>query len=744
MWRYQLNVSKRAVWPLVVVVGVLVGAVIPLLVDPGYYFVDDSQSGLFGQWYEIGNRVLAGEWALVVPQVWQSGNYLAEGAWGLFSPALWLIGVGSHQLPDAVVYVTLVKLVFLVVAGLGAQLLARTFGIPRSWAAVTGIAAPLAGFTLYMDAPSWANGLMAYCLWPLAWALARRTALLGRSAVPAVIVGATLIGFSYAAATIFLGLVLGSTLFEAWRLKRPGMVLRAFWLSVALGSFAVIVHLPGLLTAPVTGRTDGIINTGLLTVNLSGLFTSSTPVGSPQIYIFDRYFPLVPMLYIAWFLPLLAFVDWSRLVRLLRSRSRRGILVVLVAATIGVLLPSDFAVFRFPVRMMPYLTLAVLLITALALGRARVARVTRRRVLFAVGFVVASSALTDSQTPAYWKVIVLAAVASIAGVLLAALVIQRRRAVAPDTVTPVAGDAVTRMLAVLAIAGTLLFLVPQHLAHPSSPLRNYDVPADVADYQRQLTGAEGDVLVVGTVADDAAERRQWADTLVANLWYVNPAQVQNAYSSVYFPAYQDTLCMAYNGYTCYQLFSRLFTIEPQTGERYVDLLSVSSIQLIKESFPTDAGWSRVPDGWHVASDTALTRLLVRDEPLPTAGGVVWQSDGTRVTEVDRDDSGVRFRVDEVPADGGSVALSRIPWPGYSASEGEVQAEPVAGFLTRVDLDGASPGDVVDVTFRSPGWQVQSLAGILVLLGLGVIEVHRFRARHRRHAVTSAPAAEVRA
>jgi hypothetical protein len=740
-------VSKRVVWPLVVVLGVLVGAVIPLLVEPGYYFVDDSQSGLFGQWYEIGNRVLAGQWALVVPQVWQSGNYLAEGAWGLFSPVLWLIGVGSHQLPDAALYVTLVKLVFLVVAGLGAQLLARSFGIPRSWAAVTGIAAPLAGFTLYMDAPSWANGLMAYCLWPLAWALARRTVLLGRSAIPAVLVGATLIGFSYAAATIFLGLVLGATLFEAWRLRRPGMVLRAFWLSVALGSFAVVVHLPGLLTAPVTGRTDGIINTGLLTVNLSGLFTSSTPVGSPQIYIFDRYFPLVPMLYIAWFLPLLAFVDRTALVRLLRSRTRRGILVVLVAATIGVLLPSDFAVFRFPVRMMPYLTLAVLLITALALSRARVARVTRRRVLLAVGFVVASSALTDSQTPAYWKVIVLAAVASVAGVLLAARVIQRRRAAGPTAAgAPMSRDGVTRALAVLAIAGTLLFLIPQHLAHPSSPLRNYDVPADVADYQRQLAGSEGDVLVIGTVADDAAERRQWSDTLVANLWYVNPAQVQNAYSSVYFPAYQDTLCMAYNGYTCYQLFSRLFTTEPQTGELYVDLLSVSSIQLIKESFPTDAGWSSVPDGWHVASDTPLTRLIVRDDPLPTAGGVVWESDGTRVTEVDRDDSGVRFRVDAVPADGGSVALSRIPWPGYAASEGEVDRKPVAGFLTRVDLDGARPGDVVDVTFRSPGWQVQSVAGILVLVALGVIEVHLLRVRRRRRApaASATPAAEVRA
>jgi hypothetical protein len=409
--------------------------------------------------------------------------------------------------------------------------------------------------------------------------------------------------------------------------------------------------------------------------------------------------------------------------------------------------------------MMPYLTLAVLLIAALALSRARTTRVTRRRVLLATGFVVASSALTDSQTPAYWKVIVLAMVASLVGVLAGAALIRGRRggasriavsepgrrgaaAVRAEGPAAVAGPRATGSLAVLAIAGTLLFLVPQHLAHPSSPMRNYDVPADVADYQKQLAGAEGDVLVIGTIADDAKERRQWADTLVANLWYVNPAQVQNAYSSVYFPAYQDTLCMAYNGYTCYQLFSRLFSVERETGERYVDLLSVSSIQLVKASFPSAAGWSRVPAGWHVASDTALTRLLVRDEPLPTAGGVVWTAPGTRVTEVDRDDSGVRFRVDEIPADGGAVALSRIPWPGYAASEGEVEERPVAGFLTRVDLDGVQPGDVVDVTFRSPGWQVQALAGLLVLVSVGVIEAHGVVHRRRRRAATPNRSAEV--
>ena len=52
--------KSRFVWPAVVVVAVLLGAALPLLVNRGYYFIDDTQSGAFGQWYEIGTRILEG------------------------------------------------------------------------------------------------------------------------------------------------------------------------------------------------------------------------------------------------------------------------------------------------------------------------------------------------------------------------------------------------------------------------------------------------------------------------------------------------------------------------------------------------------------------------------------------------------------------------------------------------------------------------------------------------------------
>ena len=89
--------------------------------------MDDTESGAYGQWWQIGDRILAGDWSLLNPDVWQSGNYLSEGAWGIFSPPLWGIGLASHLFTDLVLFATIVKLLCLVIAALGIYALARGY-----------------------------------------------------------------------------------------------------------------------------------------------------------------------------------------------------------------------------------------------------------------------------------------------------------------------------------------------------------------------------------------------------------------------------------------------------------------------------------------------------------------------------------------------------------------------------------------------------------------------------------------
>jgi hypothetical protein len=206
---------------------------------------------------------------------------------------------------------------------------------------------------------------------------------------------------------------------------------------------------------------------------------------------------------------------------------------------------------------------------------------------------------------------------------------------------------------------------------------------------------------------------------------------------VYYPGYSKAMCMQYNGYTCGQLYAKLF--QPvkgsDTGTDLVDLLGVSTVQVVKVQRGRDssmavpsAEWKVVPEGWHVAQDTPHTRLIVRDEPVGGAGGIAWTSEGVSASVVHEDPMGTTLRIDRVPAEGGRVALSLIPWPGYQVDGGSLTEEPVDGMLLGVDVSAEDAGRTVTVSFWSPGWQVQVGSGVLMVLLVAAWAVLRRRGR----------------
>ncbi|PPF67022.1 hypothetical protein C5E16_10030 [Clavibacter michiganensis] len=727
---------SKLLWPTAAVAATMVGALIPMLFFRRYYFVNDTEAGAFGQWWEIGDRLLSGNWSLLNTTVWQSGNYQAEGAWGIYSPFIWVIGLGSHVLFDAALYATIVKLVCLAIGSVGFHVLARSYGIPRAWAAAVAVAAPLAGFTLYYDAPSWVNGLMAWCWWPLAVGLTRRSVLLNRTPYGGIAASLLLVGIGYVSTTLMLAASLAAILLEAVLRRDRGAIWRALAASTIAGLFTIVVHLPGLLTASVSGRNEGVVNTGFLGVDLTDLAISGIPTGGPFMETYGGQFPGSPLTYITWLLPLVVLIRPRELARLLRSRP--SLVIIAIVAVIAVSAPSQIGPLRFPVRVLPYVAGSVLLILALGLSRARRTLVTRRHLLAASLIVLGTGGLMVLQAPREWRAIVVGMIVSAVLVTIAMGVAgaQLGRAGALPGVRGIvrSRDAagVTRRLAVVAVAGTLFALVPQHAFSPASPLSSYWLPSDVVEYSTQLPGSRGDVLVVGWSNDSFYD-----ESLVGNSWYVTGKPVQNAYSSVYYPGYSSAVCMQYNGFTCGQLYEQLF--EPvegsDTGTDLVDLLGVSTVQVVKIQRGLDssravpsAQWKVVPAGWHVAQDTPHTRLIVRDEPVGGAGGIAWSSEGTVATVVRSDPMGTTFRLDSVPADGGRVALSLIPWPGYQIDRGELTRDPVDGMLLGVDVSPEDEGQTVTVSFWSPGWQVQLGCGILAVLLVAAWALLRRRAR----------------
>jgi hypothetical protein len=103
---------------------------------------------------------------------------------------------------------------------------------------------------------------------------------------------------------------------------------------------------------------------------------------------------------------------------------------------------------------------------------------------------------------------------------------------------------------------------------------------------------------------------------------------------------------------------------------------------------------------------------------------------------------VRLHVDSTAADGGSVVLSRLAWPGYTVDGGTL-ADPLRDYLLRVDLPAGSTGTDVVVSFSPPGWTVElgalvvSVAGAVLwgaAAGLGT----RRRRRRREEAADPEP------
>ena len=95
--------------------------------------------------------------------------------------------------------------------------------------------------------------------------------------------------------------------------------------------------------------------------------------------------------------------------------------------------------------------------------------------------------------------------------------------------------------------------------------------------------------------------------------------------------------------------------------------------------------------------------------------MAWSSPGTRVSDVSITDTRTSFRVDDVPADGGTVVLSLLDWPGYTTDVGSL-ADPVDGYLVTVHLPASARGETVHVGFQSPGWTIEIGAWVLALTG----------------------------
>ncbi|WP_404392523.1 hypothetical protein [Humibacillus xanthopallidus] len=705
-------------WVIVLVVLVLLAGVWPLGATPRYYFHGDTQAGAFGQWYHLGTELLAGRWPVVDPQVWRAGNFIGEGQWGLFSPLTMLLGVLSVHVTNAVVFSTVVKLVLLVVGALGTYALTRSYQA-RPWAAaLAGLTVTVGGATRYLESPSWVTGQVIWALLPVFWWAMRGITHRRRNAAAALATGMLIVSVGYVYGCLFIAIVVLACVTESVVLGHRRDAWRPVLVGVICGLLAVAVYLPGVLTAPVTVRAGfKILSDGSLPGDLLGMLIGILP------------FPVTAS-FTVWFIPLLALVQPRRAVALLRPMA--GLYVFLGVIVLWLLGPNQIGPIRWPARVMPEFAMPLAVIICVLLSRAMVARVTARRVVVAAAWTIVAAYLIvsrhwiDARTIAVLAAIVLCGVlvGGVAGLTMARL-----------------GRAPNIAVGLVAMMWTFAVLASQYHFFPEPPSVDRNMPALVADYKNQVSGAVGDVIVVGDVEDalitDPSLSR---DFLIASAWFVNPHSVQNTYTTIGFQNYDRRYCIRYNGTSCPELLTTLFSTHAGTGLQRVDLLSVSTIYLATSDFRPEL-LANPPQGWRVESSTKNAVMWVRDAPVPMAGGVVWNSRGVSVTQLSQDDRGASFQVNTTTPSG-KVVLSRLAWPGYEVA-GASETDMTDGYLLTIDVSRVAPGDVVTVRYSPPGWAVEraALAAALVLGAAWPIG-EAIRRRRRNNAVMTAPPAGV--
>ncbi|WP_433754607.1 hypothetical protein [Nocardia sp. CA-135398] len=714
-------------WGFVTVVGVVVGYASVLLANPRHFYTDDTESQYGPMWVMLGRHLHQGRFPALVPWEWMSGNYSMEEA-GLYNPPQLLVDWFAPEVDNLALYVTVVKLIFSIIAALGVFRVCLALGARTPWAAVAGVAFPLSGWFLFFDESSWASSLTGTAWMLHAWASAVRYVRVEPDArrwwngpIPVFVFLYLAISVQYVfpaveAALMIVAVVAGEVVYRrAW-----GPSLRLLAAAACAGLAGLETYLPGMLSSSVTWRgNERVLNDDFLNVGWSESLNASLPSTVPAFTGWWGYVQPIPMVYIAWFLiPLLAFIDWAAVWRSGREFAGAGLFALMFLMwTAG---PGRIGPLRWPARVLPMLAVGLLVLVCVLLSRYGSFADWRRRGIAAAVLIGLLFVRSFSAAP-HLVLRHLGAVAVVA-VLTAVLVwLARTRGVAAACV--------------LAIAAMFPIAYYQVTAQAPTPL-SYHFPERRSDIRAVFPHFDGVTLQLGDRAlvppAEQSLDRAWGSMAFGNYAKNLGLQYVNAYTPIGYRKFSKLLCMGWDGSTCPAAFGAAFSVEPSTGRTYVDLMKVDRVVLQRAQYP-DIGNQPVPAGWKWVDYPGHERyiwVLERQEgPISTSAGPAY-TQGVTLTPVGRDSVSSHLRVDST--EGGQLVFARLAWPGYRVTlDGhDIGFRAVANTFVAVDIPpGTHDGDLI-VAWRPPGWKIGIATALAGLLGLGLLQWSHRRERRR--------------
>ncbi|MFI5783239.1 hypothetical protein [Nocardia sp. NPDC051570] len=714
-------------WGFVTIVGVVAGYASVLLANPRHFYTDDTEAQYGPMWVMLGRQLREGRLPVLVPWEWMSGNYSLEEA-GIYNPPQLLVDLIAPSVDNLALYVTVVKLIFSIIAALGVFRVCLAYGGRASWAAVAGVAFPLSGWFLFFDEASWATSLTGTAWMLHAWAASVRYARGRGGPTPVFVFLYLAISVQYVfpaveSAIMIAVVAVGELVYQ--RTWRPSLRLLAAAACAGLAGLAT--YLPGILSSPVTWRgNERILNDSFLDVPWSESLNASLPSTVPAFEGWWGYVQPLPVVYIAWFLiPLLAFIDWAAVRR--DAREHTGLALFATAFLFWTAGPGRIGPLRWPGRVLPMLAVALLVAVCVFLSRYGNFADWRRRGIAAAVLIGLLFVRTFCAAPhlihrhLVWVAIVSA--------LVAVLVwLARTRG--------------ATLACVLAIVAMFPIAYDQVRAQSPAPM-SYHFPVHRSEIRDTFPHFDGVTLQLADRAlvapPDQSLDKAWGSLAFGNYAKNIGLDYVNAYTPIGYATFSALLCMGWDGSTCPSAFRQAFSPEPSTGRTLVDLMKVDRVVLQRAQYP-DAGNHAAPPGWKWVDYPGHEKyiwVLERDDGLVSQrNGLIADTTGVTATSINR--TGITSHVRVSSDSGGRIVFARLAWPGYRVTlDGhDIPFQAVAKTFAAVDIPpGTHNADLV-LTWRPPGWRIAIATALAGLLGLALL-----RWWHRRSQQPEPPAPE---
>ncbi|MCW2675272.1 MAG: putative integral rane protein [Modestobacter sp.] len=722
-------------WLIAVAVGGLVAAigVIPQWRGTFFYYVGDQSEQFAPLWHLLGEQLRAGRWPTMDPAGWAGGNYAAEALTGIWNPVSLLDFVLVSHADDLSLAAFAVMVQFLALLAMAVYLLAREYGARRVPAVVVATALPVSGFTLWYEAAGWPAGLMAFTWVAHFWWAAHRHARGRLNPFVPFLFGCLAITTGNPYGVLGLLVVLVAVGVELLLQRQVARLAHLAVMGACVGAVALLVFLPLLGAGPVSDRQQlaTVANDAFMVPGLGDLAAGSSPTYLPAIVNWKgAVLEHVPSTYLAWFvLPLLPWLRWDRLRQ--HRASLAGVFVLGGFYLLAALGPSNLWLFRWPVRVVEYLYLAVAVVFALLLSEGLAVDHGRKRVVASAAVVGLGGYLAWAAQPSGLGGAHVVGVA-IVGAATALAVVAHRRWGMPG-------------LGAVVVAGTAAVLVLQTSVLPAGPPTGPVVrPAhEVSAMAAGATEYRGTVLQLAALAGVRTEQVQTGQILFGNLARVVGRETVTAYTGIGFRAFQTELCMDYRGAVCPQAFERLWVPAGRgVAAPLIDVLRVSTL-VVQRSLRPDVADLVPPAGWRVAATTPARAVWVRERPWPAEGRVSWTSPGV---EVRSDSTTPQREVVRYSARArGSLLFARLAWPGYTATVDGRPADVVDGPAGLLRVEVPAGRHTLAVTYQPPGLRL-GLGAVAAAVALSAAQTvawfwQRRRSRQRAGAGGAVDAAQ---